>query len=175
MEVESLKKLKTNVEKCIEDLAKKPDISPSETKAALDGMHLRKFLCEEIEDCEMDAGYSERRHYSREGRSSYDRNGNSQMGYSGYPRYGIGGWYHNDVPPMYPMRNSYGSYCDPYAPGYMYGPNEGYSDRKNYSGHSVADRIVSKLEKMMDTEESDYERQEVQKFIHMIRQAEMQA
>lgn len=42
-----------------------------------------------------------------------------------------------------------------------------------YSRHSVSDRAVEQLEHMMDTTESDYERQELRKYIRMIRAAGM--
>ena len=60
MDIESLKKLKSTVERCIEELSRKSDLSPAETKAALDGMQLRDILCMEIEDCEKPAEYSDR-------------------------------------------------------------------------------------------------------------------
>lgn len=60
------------------------------------------------------------------------------------------------------------SYCgDPY-----YGPE--YSDRgRGYSRHSISDRAVSNLEKLFDVAASDYEKQELKKYISMIRAAGM--
>lgn len=149
MEVESMKKLKSAVEKCIDELAKKSDLTPAETKAALDGMKLREMLCEEIEDCEMqddmmrsEHGYSGRR-YSR--RSMYDGPRDAIGRYAGN-REGIG-WY---------------------EPNY-YGENESY--RRGYSRHSIGDRAVEKLEEMMDTAGSEYEREQLKQFIRMIRAA----
>lgn len=177
MEMESIKKLKGTVEKCLDDLAKKPDLSPAETKAALDGMELRELLKCEIEDCKMkeDKEYSERGYSSagapyrqyhitsygmpfrmtnadgsyRMPHVSYDGRSMSD-GYSG--DYGVQGWYRSNNGEM--NRN------DPE-----------YSERRGYSRHSIGDRVVEKLEHMMDKTDSDYERDELHKFIRMIRQA----
>lgn len=175
MEVESMKKMKAIVEKCLEELSKKSDLTPAETEAALNGMKLRKELCEEIEDCEVgdykntDDMYSERSSYRR--RHSYD-GGTSSRGYSEHPRYGIGGWYQNSMNgnsmmPGYPVEHMNMSYCPPN----YYSPDMAYSERRGYSRHSVSDRAVEQLEHMMDTTESDYERQELRKYIKMIRAA----
>ncbi len=195
MEVESMKKAKTTVERCLEELFQKGDLTPAETKAALDGMELRKTLCEEIEDCEAgdykntDDMYSERSSYRRHGSygwntangRSYGQNGSNgsyENGGSGRPRYGIGGWYashdgnsmmngYSDLP-GYPVQHMNASYCDPY----YYGGDMPMRDR-GYSRHSVSDRAVEQLEHMMDSSESDYERQELRKYIRMIRAAGM--
>ena len=185
MEKEALKKLKSSVEKCIEELSKKPELSAAETKAALDGMQLREWLCKEIEDCEMkEEGYSERG-YSRHGEpyrqyhiTSYGPMPASGMraygegeGYSSTPQYGVHGWYQSNGYaglPGYPVEHMR-SYCgDPY---YYDGPDGGYSERRRYSRHSISDRAVEKLENLMDTAGSEYEREELHKFIRMIRQA----
>lgn len=182
MEVESLKKGVATVEKCIEELMNKGDITPAETKAALDGMELRELLNCEIENCKSkereESEYAERG-YSRHGepyrqyhitsygmpvRMHYSDRGHSMR--SGYdPRmdwsgdYGVQGWY----------RSGDGmSSCGPEP--YYYGPE--YSDRGHgYSRHSIGDRVVSMMEKEMDRTESPYEREELKKFIHMVRSA----
>ena len=40
---------------------------------------------------------------------------------------------------------------------------------RGYSGHSIGDRAVEKLESMMDNAGSDYEREVLEKYIRMIR------
>lgn len=181
MEVESMKKMKGVVEKCLEELSKKPYLTPAETKAALDGIKLRKELCEEIEDCEAgdykntDEMYSERSSYRR--RSSHAWNtrtgGSYTNGYSEGPQYGIGGWYRsndNSMLPGYPSEHMNASYHEPYyASDMTMNGMRGHG----YSRHSVSDRAVEQLEHMMDTTESDYERQELRKYIRMIRAAGM--
>ena len=183
MEVESMKKLKGIVEKCIEELAQKQDLTPQETKALLDGLSVREKLCMEIEDCEAwdykdtDDMYSERTSYRRRGSygrypmngRSYD-NGMSGNGYPERPQYGIGGWYQsngNSMLPGYPAQFMNQSFC---PEPYYYGSDMGMRGH-GYSRHSVSDRAVEQLEHMMDTTESDYERQELRKYIKMIRAA----
>lgn len=178
MDMESMKKLKSSVEKCLDELAKKSDLSPAETKAALDGMELREMLKCEIEDCKMkeDKEYSERgysghdvpyRQYhitsygmpfrmtNADGsyhtmRGSYEGTGGNG-GYSG--DYGVNGWYRSNS-----------------APDMRFDSPE-YSERHGYSRHSIGDRVVEKLEHMMDKTDSDYEREELRKFMKMIRSA----
>lgn len=189
LELESMKKLKSTVERCIDELAKKQDITPAETKAALDGMELREMLKCEIEDCkekekEDEEGYSERG-YSRYGERPYRQyrltsfgrpmmsrsNGSyrsrrrsygdrEMVDYSG--DYGVQGWYRSGDGSNNSFNDSYRSY---------YGPDFSERSNRGYSRHSLGDRVVEKLEHMMDTTESDYEREELHKFIRMIRSA----
>lgn len=186
MEVESMKKLMSTVEKCIEELAKKQDLTPQETKALLDGLMVREKLCMELEDCEAggykntDEMYSERSSYRRRGSYGWNTGtgGSYGNGHSGRPQYGIGGWYqsNNDYPmmngysglPGYPTQHMNQSYCEPY----YYGGDMNMRGH-GYSRHSVSDRAVEQLEHMMDSSESDYERQELRKYIKMIRAAGM--
>lgn len=162
LKVESMANAKKVVEQCLEELMKKPDLTPAETKAMLDGLKLHDELCCRIEDCNKAEEYPER-------------------GYSGYPmpnhRYHItsygmperslqsggnnNGSYNGDSS----MRSYRGSYND--EPRY-YGDE--YSERgRGYSRHSISDRVVSMVENMMDTAKSDYERQELEKYIRAIR------
>lgn len=197
LKTESMKNMKKVVEKCLDELMKKPDLSPAETKAAIDGFHLYDELCCRIEDCEMeeekkDPGVYSERGYSRHGEpyreyhiTSYgmperavysDRNVRMPrpMEYAGAPKYGVHGWYQSNYEPRamerysgypgYPREHMNASYYDdPY-----------YAERgREYSRHSVSDRAVEQLEHMMDSSESDYERQELRKYIKMIRAAGM--
>ena len=182
LKTESMKNMKKTVEKCLDELMKKNDLTPAETKAALDGFKLYDELCCRIEDCETEekdvangysghdvpyrqyhitsygmpeGAYSER----NRGRMSYS---GAHINYSGAPQYGVHGWYQND---RRMLDDGMRSYCD--DPRY-YGPE--YSERgRGYSRHSISDRVVSMVEHMMDTAESDYERQELQKYIRAIR------
>lgn len=191
MEVESLKKLNSTVEKCIEELSKKQDLTPQETRALIDGLMAREMLNTEIEDCEAggykdtDEMYSERSSYLRRGSyawnartgGSYD-NGMSGNGSYGKPMHDNRGWYQSNGQnqmmngqsglPSYPAQYMNQSYCDPYYYGGDMGMR-GYG----YSRHSVSDRAIEQLEHMMDTSESDFERQELRKYIKMIRAAGM--
>jgi len=162
---ESLKKLKGTVEKCIAELAKKDDLTPQETKALLDGFQVRDWICEEIEECKMKDELSERgysRRMSHNGSYSMPMRGYGHYGYSDYSGY-----------PGYPREHMNMSYCDPSDPRY-YGGNSmnGNSMHGNgYSRHSIGDRIVSMMEKEMDHTESDYEKEQLHKFIRMIKAA----
>lgn len=165
LDMDSLKKFKRTVEKCILELAKKDDLTPPETKAALDGMMLREKLCEAIEDCEMEE-YSERGRSRRQG--SFNTYGYSGMSYYAEP---------NRYRSNYPMTQGYnsmnnmgGTYGMPYDPYYS---EDGFSERgrRGYSRHSIGDRAIEKLENLMDKAGSEYEKEELHKFIRMIRAA----
>lgn len=190
LKTESMKNMKKTVEKCLDELMKKTDLTPAETKAAIDGFHLYDELCCRIEDCEAeeekkDPGMYAERGYSMHGepyreyhitsygmpeRAVYSERSYGRMNrghYSGRPQYGVQGWYQNNNYPSYPgypYEHMNGSYCDdPY-----------YADRGiGYSRHSISDRAVSCLEKLFDTAASDYEKQELKKYISMVRAAGM--
>ena len=169
MEMESIKKLKGTVEKCLNELAQKPDLTPAETKAALDGMELRELLKCELDDCKM----KESKEYSERGYSGHDTpyrqyhitsygmpfrmtyadgmQHSMRDGYSG--DYGVNGWYRSNN-----------------GPDMRYDSPE-YFERRGYSRHSIGDRVVEKLENMMDNTDSNYEREELHKFMRMIRSA----
>ena len=198
LKTESMKNMKQVVAKWLDDLMKKNDLSPAETKAAIDGFHLYDELCCRIEDCEAAENKPETEMYSEGG---YSRHGDPYREYHitsyGMPEravYSMRGprmshgnihmprpmeysegndWYRGNNYSMaengyarlpgYPMEHMRGSFCDPY-----------YADRGNgYSGHSIADRLVSLVEGMMDSTQSDYERQELQKYMRAIRAMSM--
>lgn len=189
LKTEDMKNMRKTVDKCLSELMKKTDLTPAETKAALDGFKLHDELCCRIEDCEAeeekkDPGAYAEHGYSMHGEpyreyhiTSYgmperavysERNyGHMNRGYySGRPQYGINGWYQSNYPsyPGYPSEHMNASYCDdPY-----------YADHgMGYSRHSISDRAVSCLEKLFDTAGSDYEKQELKKYISMVRAAGM--
>lgn len=154
---DSLKNLKKTVAKCIADLGKKSDLSPQETKAAYDGACLYDWLCMMTEENDMtpesEYGYSGRRYSMhtpmRHMPVSYPM---MSRGYSGYPGY--------------PSEFMNESYCDPYQYGRMSrGTGEGYSR------HSIGDRAVERLENLMDSAGSEYEKEQLHKYIRMIRAA----
>ena len=163
LKTESMENMKKVVAKCLDELMSKSDLTPAETKAALDGFKLHDELCCRIEDCKaveespergysghdvpyrqyhitsygMPAGMYSERSYGR--RMSHE---NRSYGYSEGPQYGVRGWYQSNDYPV-PMNG--------------------------YSRHSIGDRVISMVEKMMDSTESEYERQELQKYIRTIR------
>lgn len=175
LKTESMKNMKKTVEKCLDELMQKTDLTPAETKAALDGFKLHDELCCRIEDCEKEEKKSEQggmyseRGYSMHGEpyreyhiTSY---GMPERSYS-HPNYGVHGWYQSNYSgyPGYPSEFMNRSYCGEQ----YYGPE--YSDRgRGYSRHSISDRAVSSLEQLFDVAASDYEKQELRKYISMIR------
>lgn len=158
LDKDSLKNLKKTVAKCIADLGKKSDLSPQETKAAYDGACLYDWLCMMTEENDMvpesDYGYSERR-YSMHAPMHHMPVNYPMMsrGYSGYPGY--------------PSEFMNGSYCDPYQYGRMSRSGNG----EGYSRHSIGDRAVDCLEKLMDQAGGEYEKEKLHQFIRMIRAA----
>jgi len=181
LKTESMRNMKKTVEKCLDELMKKTDLTPAETKAAIDGLHLYDELCCRIEDCEkeedqkMDKGYSGHgdpyreyhiTSYGMPERSMYSEKNYGYPRYSDKPQYGVHGWYQSL--PGYPAEHMNASY---YGDSY-YSPD--YADRGHgYSRHSISDRAVSCLEKLFDSTESEYEKQELRKYISMLRSAGM--
>lgn len=195
LKIESMENMKKAVAKCLDELMMKNDLTSAETKAAIDGLHLYDELCCRIEECKAEEEKKEpgeyaERGYSRHGepyrqyhitsygmpeRAVYSdrRYADMNRGSYGNPNYGVHGWYQSNSDgysgyPGYPSEFMNRSYCDdPY-----YAPE--YADRgRGYSRHSISDRAVSCLEKLFDTSASDYEKQELKKYISMIRAAGM--
>ena len=179
LKIEEMKNMKKTVAKCLSDLMKKNDLTPAETKAALDGLQLHDELCCRIEDCEKeekktDGDMYAERGYSMHGepyreyhitsygmpeRAMYSEKNYRMprpMEYAGNPNYGVHGWYQSN---NYPVPMDDRGY---YAPEYT-------SRDMGYSRHSISDRAVGSLEKLFDVAASDYEKQELRKYISMIR------
>lgn len=162
LDLDSLKNLKKTVAKCITDLGKKSDLSPQETKAAYDGARLYDWLCETVEECEAgeygNGGYSERRYSMRSPMRHMPMNYPMNHGYSSYPGY--------------PSEFMNTSYCDPYTydSGMKMSSNR-MSHGECYSRHSIGDRAVERLENLMDSAGSEYEKEQLHKYIRMIRAA----
>lgn len=188
LKTESMEHMKKVVAKCLEDLMAKNDLTPAETKAAIDGFHLHDELCCRIEECKAEeenkgSGEYSERGYSMHGEpyrqyhiTSYgmperavysdSRYANMNRGSYGNPNYGVHGWYQSNSDgysgyPGHPSEFMDRSYCgDPYY-------------ERGYSRHSISDRAVACLEKLFDTSASDYEKQELKKYISMVRAAGM--
>lgn len=146
-----MKKLLEITETCLSEMAKKPTHTPAETKACKDGMELRAMLKCEIEDCEA------------------KEHGEEYSGYRAFPRhYSMTAYGMRDDYAGYPgqSRNWNGQYASgmPYDDG-----RRSYGEDYDYSRHSIGDRAVEKLEHLMDTTGSAYEKEELRKFIGMIK------
>lgn len=143
-----MKKLLEITETNLEEMCKKPSPTPAETKACKDGMELRAMLKCEIEDCaakehgEEYSGYRAfPRHYSMTAYGMKDGMHEDYAGYPGQPR----------------------AWNGQYASGMPYGDDGGYSR------HSIGDRAAAKLEGMMDTTQSPYERDELKRLIGLVK------
>lgn len=151
-----MKKLLEITETCLEEMSKKPTHTSAETKACKDGLELREMLKCEIEDCKAEergetySGYRAfPRHYSMTAYGMRDGMRDDYAGYPGQPRNRIG---------QYAGEMSY------------HDGMRSYGEDRDYSRHSIGDRAVETLEKLMDKTGSNYEKEELHKFIRMIRQ-----
>lgn len=147
----TLDKLSDLVEKELDQLATKGTLNPSELDSAKKAVELMTCVKEYEAMCEEDMSgesYSERgmprrHHYSMH-----------------YPDYRM-------------IRGNYDLY-DTYA-NTGNGNYGGYSEVRRdsmgrYSGHSIKDRMIDRLERMMDEAGSEYERKEIMEEITRLRQ-----
>lgn len=140
----ALEKAIDSLEDIIKGLTRKDNMTPADLE------HLSKTICtiERIKNIqrENDGGeYSEnsyRRGRSRTTGRYMSRDGNS------------GGYYDSS-------NNSNRGYYD--------GNSSRYYDSSGYSGHSIKDRMIARLEEMFDEAQSEHERQVVQEWIDRLR------
>lgn len=192
---EALKNIKKNIVKNVNELGKKTDLTAAETKAMLDGFDAYDRACCELENCEMveqaegDAKKNSYRGYSMHGDTPYRRYnitayGDPAMASYGRPRmphysgdYGVQGWYRSGDDRMYqagvyPMdhfeHNANGSYGN-----YPMANNMSAAEHREYSRHSVNDRVISIIEKSPELNGmSPFEQDEVRRIMALIRTAE---
>lgn len=143
MNYKTLDELNDLIEEELKKMVKKGELSPSELEAANKAVCLMEKIIMLRE-----GGYSD----AMMSREQYMGDHSMRMG-------SYDGSYERDRSPVtgrYVSRDGryYGSY-----------------DR-GYSGHSIGDRAVDKLEKMMDEAGSDYERECIRKYISLIRSEE---
>ena len=146
-----LKELLTNeVRKVVE----KKDISPSELENMYKAVCTMEKICkmEQIEDEMYRRDRSNKKFYMEydnemSNRPMRGRDGRF-MSSSDYP-------YHHD-----PMMMSYEDRRN----------SDGRSYEHDYSNHSIKDRMIDKFERMMDSADSEYERQEIQNWITKMRE-----
>lgn len=148
----SLEKLNDLVEKELDQLAIKGSLSPSELDSAKKAVELMTCISEYEEMCKMKED-GESHMYSERGRIYHGR---SYM----YPEM---------YDPTYSMnRNSYNN-----SNWNSYDDSNSYQHRDamgRYSGHSIKDRMIDRLERMMDESNSEYERKEIMEEISRLRQ-----
>lgn len=163
----SLESLKEVLNEEIKKVTKKADITPVELE------NMTKTLCliekikmiEEGEEYWDDEGQSGRSYgYGNSGRSygygnsgrSYRASGNDMNSY-GMPE----PYYYDGMSGRRMRSPSTGRYVSGNRP---YGMSEGYG----YSGHSIKDRMIAKLESMYDEATTDHERQVVDEWIERL-------
>lgn len=143
----------------LDKLFSKGTLSPAETEAAKCAVCLLNEMDDKFGGGEMDEGYSERRG-SRMSRRSYSMDNTMSMDSRvPYREYAITSYENRGGGNRSSNRSS------------MAGQRHDSMGR--YSGHSINDRMVECLEKLMDSAESDYEASKVKEMIHFIRDDEM--
>lgn len=159
-ELELYEGLKKIAVKQLGEMKDKGSMTVSEAEAAKTAMCLINMFDDKIEDAKEMQEYSERGRsyahpYRRYNITSYDDGRSMRSRRSYNDEYSM----HDDYD--YPMR----SYRDE-----SYDQNR--DSRGRYSSHSIDDRIVSTLERMIDSAESDYERKRVMEYIRYVRSKE---
>lgn len=145
-----LMKLEELITKELEKVVNKGDMTPSELEISKKAVCLLKELKEyEVMDMEVsDNGYSDRRGRSSVTGRYMSRRDGSYSGTDAVPYYES--YSTTPMPSMY----------------YTYGSNRNMNE--GYSGHSIKDRMVSRLEGMMGEAQNDYERRTIEDFIHRL-------
>lgn len=144
-----LEKAVDSLEDVIRGITRKDNMSPAELE------HLSKSICiiERIKNIQREEGgeeYSEnsyRRGRSRTTGRYVSRDGNSNRDYS-----------EGNSSRSYENSNRH----------YDSGNSRGYYDSSGYSGHSIKDRMISRLEEMYDEAQNDHERQVVDEWINRL-------
>ena len=151
----ALKNLREHLEKEIEALVtSKPSLTPTEVSNAKEAVCLIQKIDEVVD-----------------GSYKYDDETSGGMPRMHYPHHGYSyGW---EEPHMYDsesgrMRHYSGSRGRDASTGRYVSRDGRTVHDMMYSGHSIEDRVISKLEEMMDTAKSDYERQRLNQFIRVV-------
>ena len=140
MDYKTLDELNGLIEKELKKMVDKGDLSPTELQAA------EKAVCLMEKIIGLEEGTYEQSYRMPIHMNSYDRS------YGHYDRY------MDDA--------SYERGRSPRTGRYV---SRDMRRDTGYSGHSIGDRAVDKLESMMDEAGSDYEREVLEKYIRMIR------
>ena len=131
---------KENVKNVIKPLGKKESMSASELEAFTNGLIAIHKINQICEE------------------ESYEDMGTSQRGMSRDYRHGEDPYRRWEIMSYGDGRMSRGT-----SMGYPY-----YPQTTDYSRHSIKDRAISKLERMMDESGSDYERQKIKEMIRRV-------
>lgn len=186
-EKEALKNIQKNIVKNINELGKKNDLTAAETKAMLDGFEAYDRACIELEACdakehETEAINASYRGYSMHGDQPFrryeitsygDRNMRSYGSRHMMPRYsgdyGVEGWYRSGDDRRYQAGvYPYDEYGNELRDRSMTN-----AEHREYSRHSVNDRIISIIEKSPELSNmTQFEQDEVRRIMSLIRTAE---
>lgn len=195
IEKDTLKNIDKNIVKCINELGKKTDINPAETEAFLKGVQAREWIACQLEECEK----KEHEDETMKGSYGYSSHGDPYRRYSitaynappmheSYGRrmmprysgdYGVEGWYHSGDDRRYQAGvYPYDEYGNELRDRSMHdGMSRGMSmtnaEHREYSRHSVNDRIISIIEKSPELNNmTQFEQDEVRRIMALIRTAE---
>lgn len=186
-EKEALKTIQKNIVKNINELGKKNDLTAAETKAMLDGFEAYDRACIELEACdakehEAEAINASYRGYSMHGDQPFrryeitsygDRSMRSYGSRHMMPRYsgdyGVEGWYRSGDDRRYQAGvYPYDEYGNELRDRSMTN-----AEHREYSRHSVNDRIISIIEKSPELSNmTQFEQDEVRRIMSLIRTAE---
>ncbi len=144
--------LKENVQNALKPLAKKDNISPAEIEAAKNAVSLIKKIDE----------MCEKEKYEEEGYSMRRMGGHSYKE-DPYRRWEI---------MSYRDGNMDSSHTYPYHQPMSYVSDPMMDRSLEYSRHSIKDRSIDALERLMDKAGSDYERQKIKEYIRKLEMAE---
>ena len=156
------KTLKDIAEKELDELTRKGTLSPTEVDTAKNAVCLIKEINELIRQDEWhdeSSGCHNRMYYP-----------NMEYSYGFYPRYDMHSY--GD----YPYYTSMARGRDAATGRYISRGDDMTSGRRMYgsfsydgrSGHSIEDRVIDKIEQMMDSAQSNYERERLKQFIRVI-------
>ena len=164
MDKKLLGKIRDNVEETIRGIIGKGNVIPP---PEIDNLH-KLVKIYDVTDCMLENDFGEGYSAENDGNSSYRRGRNMVTGrymsrdamplYHDARYYGDGTFAHHDV------GNSARSYGDG-------NPNRYYdaNNHNGYSGHSIHDRMIDQLERMMDEAKSENERQTIRDEINHLR------
>lgn len=167
--MKSLEELKKKAESDLEKVASKGELTASDWDAAKRGLDVLEKIAK---ICAYD-GYNE---------DEFEYGGSGRRGHMSYS-YGpmMNSVYNPYAQQDWNMRSGNGSYGNNGQGGGSYGygmRGNGWSgnsygnDMYGYSGHSVKDRMVARLEGMMDEANSDYEKKQISDWISRIEREE---
>lgn len=143
--------LKENVENALRPITKKDNITPAEIEVSKNAV---KLVNEIDKMCE---------------KAKYDEEGYSQRMMDGHS-YGDDPYRRWEI---LSYRGDGRSMAYPYYPTMTYGRDATYSHTgSDYSRHSIKDRAIDTLERLMSEASSEYERQKIKEYIRKVEVAE---